>query len=228
LLAWRFVKETPLFIDMQEKNPEYSSSKPFALLFKHCKHNIFLFFILSLIIASIVTVVALLLPSLIELRFVLDNDLFDFSHSLGIIFMVFGCIFYGMLSNHENFGKILMVGSTLLIGQMFAFYYHLQAGGDYVLFMYALLGFFAGIIGMVPAILIQLFPANVRSTGLAFSYNAMYAIVGGILPFALGYATMYISFSPALYIGFIGTIGIMIGIYFYQLPQTQPVHRVVS
>ena len=31
--------------------------------------------------------------------------------------------------------------------------------------------------------------------GLALSYNVMYAIVGGLLPFALGYATSYISIS---------------------------------
>jgi len=227
LLAWRFINESPFFIEMQTRKPLRGVRQPLTLLFKYCKHSIFLGLLLSLMIASITTVVALLLPSLIELSFSLDNDLFVFSHSLGIVFMIFGCVFYGIVSNHENFGKILVFGSILLIGQMFAFYYHLQAGGDYILIMYALLGFFAGIVGMVPAILVQLFPTNVRLTGLALSYNVMYAIVGGLLPFALGYATFYISISPALYIAFIGAMSIMVGLYFYHLPESKQLNRVI-
>lgn len=228
LLAWRFINESPFFIDMQASMSTQNANKSFTLLFKHCKHGLFISLMLSLVISSITIVVALLLPKLIELQFALDNDLFEFSHSLGIVFMIFGCIFYGRISNHENFGKILVIGSVLLTAQMFAFYYHLQAGGGYILIMYALLGFFAGIIGMVPAILVQLFPTNVRMTGLALSYNVMYAIVGGLLPFGLAYATTYISFSPALYIAVIGAIGVMIGLYFYHLPEARALNRVID
>ncbi len=227
IFAWRLISESPFFVEMQTKKSVNDTAKPFTLLFKHCKHAVFLGLLLSLMIASITTVVALLLPSLIEVRFSLDTDLFGFSHSLGIIFMIFGCVFYGIISNYENFGKILVIGCILLIGQMFAFYYHLQAGGDYILIMYALLGFFAGIVGMVPAIFVQLFPTNVRLTGIALSYNIMYAVVGGFLPFALSYATSYISFSPALYIAFIGAVGIMIGLYFYHLPESRQMNRVI-
>ena len=110
---------------------------------------------------------------------------------------------------------------------MFAFYYHLQSGGEYILIMYALLGFFAGIIGMVPAIFVLLFPTNVRLTGIAFSYNVMYGIVGGLVPFGLAYATLYISFSPALYIAFIGFIGVIMGLYFYHLPEFKKIDTVI-
>lgn len=227
LLALRFIGETPFFIDMKDSKPNNYVAKPLTLLFKCCRHSVFVAMMLTLVISSITTVVVLLLPDLIELRFTLDWDLFGFSHSLGIIFMIFGCIFYGILSNYQNFGKILLIGSVLLIGQMFAFYYHLQAGGDYILIMYALLGFFAGIVGMIPAILVQLFPTNVRLTGLAFSYNITYGMVGVLVPFGLGYATMFVSFSPALYIAFIGLIGIIMGVYFYNLPEFKKINTVI-
>ncbi len=227
LLAWRFVKESPFFIDMRKAKSNEDTEAPFKLLFKHCKHSTFIAFMLTVIIASITVVVVLLLPDLIELRFTLDNDLFEFSHSLGIVFMIFGCIFYGLISNYENFGKILAIGSLLLIGQIFAFYYHLQAGGDYILIMYALLGFFGGVLGMIPAILVQLFPTNVRSTGLSLTYNVVYGIVGGLLPFGLGYATTLLSFSPALYIAFIGAIGVIMGMYFYNLPEFKKIDHII-
>lgn len=219
LLAWRWIEETPFFTQMKSSRPSDYVAKPFTTLFKHCKHAIFIGLVLTLIASSITTVVVILLPDLIELRFTLDTDLFGFSHSLGIVFMIFGCVFYGIISNHQNFGKILMIGSIILIAQMLSFFYHLQASGDYILIMYALLGFCSGIVGMIPAILIQLFPTNVRLTGMAFCYNVTYGIVGVLIPFGLGYATLYVSFSPALYIVFIGFIAIIMGIYFYNLPE---------
>lgn len=228
LLVWRLVGETPFFLALDKSKIGTSVSEPFTILFKHCKHSIFVGMVLTLVISSITSVIILLLPDLIEINFVLDSDLFGFSHSLGIIFMIFGCIFYGMVSNHENFGKILVIGSVLLIAQMLAFFYHLQAGGDYILIMYALLGFCAGIVGMVPAILVQLFPTNVRLTGMAFCYNITYGIVGVLVPFGLGYATTLISFSPALYITFIGFIGIIMGLYFYNLPEYKKIDHVIS
>lgn len=227
LLAWRWIDESPFFTHMKNSKPQAYVFKPFTLLFKHCKHSIFIGMVLTLIISSITIVVVLLLPDLIELSFTLDNDLFEFSHSLGIVFMIFGCVFYGIISNHQNFGKILTIGSVLLIIQMSAFFYHLQAGGDYILIMYALLGFCAGIVGMVPAILVQLFPTNVRLTGMAFCYNITYGIVGVLVPFGLGYATLYVSFSPALYIVFIGFIGVIMGIYFYNLPEFKKIDQII-
>jgi MFS family permease len=227
LLVWRLVGETPFFLALDKPKVGNSVIKPLTILFKHCKHSIFVGMVLTLVISSITSVIVLLLPDLIEINFTLDSDLFSFSHTLGIIFMIFGCIFYGLISNHENFGKILVIGSILLVAQMLAFFYHLQAGGDYILIMYALLGFCAGIVGMVPAILVQLFPTNVRLTGIAFCYNVTYGVVGVLIPFGLGYATTLISFSPALYIAFIGSIGIIMGLYFYNLPEFKKIDHVI-
>ena len=227
LLAWRLIDESPFFVEMKNSKPDDYVPKPLSLLFKHCKHSVFIGMVLTIIISSITTVIVLLLPDLIELRFTLDSDLFGFSHSLGIVFMILGCVFYGIISNHQNFGKVLTIGSTLLIVQILAFFYHLQSSGDYILIMYALLGFCAGIVGMIPAIIVQLFPTNVRLTGMAFCYNMSYGIVGVLVPFGLSYATTYVSFSPALYITFIGFIGIIMGIYFYNLPEFKKIDQVI-
>ena len=227
LLVWRLVGETPFFLALVKPKTGKNAGKPLTLLFKHCKHSIFIGMVLTLVISSISTVIVLLLPDLIEINFSLDSDLFGFSHSLGIVFIIFGCIFYGMISNHENFGKVLAIGSILLIAQMLAFFYHLQAGGDYILIMYAILGFCAGVIGMVPAILVELFPTNVRLTGVAFCNNVTQGITGVLIPFGLGYATTLVSFSPALYIAFIGFIGIIMGLYFYNLPELKKIDHVI-
>ncbi|MGM8888484.1 MFS transporter, partial [Psychrobacter sp. 1U2] len=81
LLVWRFIDESPFFLEVKKVKTNSHTAQPFTLLFKHCKHSIFIGLMLSLIMSSITTVIILLLPDLIELRFALDKDLFGFSHS---------------------------------------------------------------------------------------------------------------------------------------------------
>ena len=52
-------------------------------------------------------------------------------------------------------------------------------------------------------------------------------VFGALVPFGLGYATVFVSFSPALYIAFIGLIGIIMGLYFYHLPEFKRIDAVL-
>ena len=42
--------------------------------------------------------------------------------------------------------------------------------------------FTAMITALIPCLLVELFPANIRYTGIAMSYNLAYALFGGITP----------------------------------------------
>jgi len=227
LLGWRYIKESPYFLQMQKSMPADHKPRPLKLLVTQCRQAIFVTMMLTLVVASIMLVVVLLMPELIALNFSVDTDLFNFSHSLGLVFMMIGCVFYGVISSHRNFGQILMIGCTFLILQVFAFFYQLQAGGDYLLIMYALLGFAAGIVGMIPAVFVRMFSTNVRVSGLSIAYNVMYAFVGGVMPFVISYLTDIVSFSPALYVAFASIIGIIMGLYFYNLPEFKGIDHVL-
>ena len=227
LLGWRRIEESPYFLQMQKALPANYKPRPLTLLVTQCRQAMFVTMMLTLVTASVTLIVVLLMPELTIANFSVDDDLFNFSHSLGLIFMMIGCVFYGVISNNHNFGKILMIGCTFLILQVFAFFYQLQAGGDYLLVMYALLGFAAGIIGMVPALFVKLFSTNVRLSGLSIAYNVMYAFVGGIMPFIISDLTGIVSFSPALYTAFVSIIGIIMGLYFYHLPEFKGIDHVL-
>ena len=62
---------------------------------------------------------------------------------------------------------------------------------------------------------------------MALCYNVTYGIIGILIPFGLGYATTLVSFSPALYVAFIGFIGIIMGLYFYNLPEFKKIEHVI-
>ncbi|WP_230656841.1 MFS transporter [Psychrobacter sp. I-STPA10] len=220
LWLWRYLSETPTFLQYQQilSIEKITPTLPIKRLFKNRYNDIFLAIILSSIISSLFIVIGLILPDLIILHFSLDKDFLNVANAIGIFFMLLGCIFYGLLANYNNAGKVMMFGSLLLILQTFAFFYQLESGGDFILIMYALLGFCTGIIGIIPAIIVRIFPTDIRLTGLCLSYNIAYALVGSALPFALAYATEHVSFTPALYVTFIGLIGIIIGLYLARLP----------
>lgn len=116
-----------------------------------------------------------------------------------------------------------MLGSVAVSIQVFAMFYLLShRGGDYLLFMNALLGFFVGVAGLGPIIILQSFPTKVRLTAVSLAFDATFAVVGGLMPFALIYLTGIVSFSPALYIIFIGFIGLAIGFYIFSTPDFKP------
>ena len=219
LLLLQTINETPIFTRQQNKQtfvPKLSELGPYFKRF----NAIFLALIITFIIASLTMVIALLLPDLVSMRFSIDDSMLRLSNNLSLLFMMIGCVFYGLIADRSGTGKAMMIGSAALMLQALAFFYHLEyGGGSYILFMYAVLGFCAGIISLGSVILVQLFPTEVRVTALSLTYNLMYALVGLTLPFGLGYATNLVSFSPALYIIFVSLVTFIIGLYIYRLPK---------
>lgn len=219
LMLFNLLDETPIFTCQQEHKRYVPSLSDMSLPFKRF-NAIFLALMLTFVISSLVMVVALLLPELILMKFSVDQSMLRFSNNLSVLFLIIGCIFFGLIADKSSTGKALIFGGLALIFQTLAFYYHLsETGGMLILFMYAILGFCSGIASLGPVILVQLFPTASRVTSVGLTYNFMYAVVGVNLPFALGYATSYVSFSPALYLIFIGIIAFLIGLYIYRLPK---------
>lgn len=57
-------------------------------------------------------------------------------------------------------------------------FYHTNLTNPSQLFPhYMLAGFCVGIVGAVPYVMVRAFPAEVRFTGISFSYNVAYAIL---------------------------------------------------
>ena len=79
--------------------------------------------------------------------------------------------------------------------------------------MYALVGFSVGIVGAVPYVLVRAFPAEVRFTGISFSYNVAYAIFGGLTPIFVTLIMRVTPMAPAYYVLALSAIGLLTGIY---------------
>ena len=218
LAFWHKLDETPAFIEQAPRSSYWAGIKHIKPSWQRFS-SLFLAGVMTFIISSLFVVVVLILPELVALKFSINEVMLGYSHGLGLLFMVMGCVFYGLIADKTSTGRTLMFGSLIFMIQTWAFYSHLQNGsGNYVLVMYALLGFCSGIIGLCVAVMVQLFVTRNRLTAVSLIYNSVYAVVGGMLPFALFYATERLSFAPALYLAFVGLVGFLMGLYVLRLP----------
>jgi MFS family permease len=101
--------------------------------------------------------------------------------SAAIVMQMAGCITAGLLADRLGAGKVMLFGSLIVAALAAVFYNslgHVEASTVFMLYM--LLGFSSGTVGMVSYSMVKMFPAQIRFSGISFSYNLAYAIAGGI------------------------------------------------
>jgi len=98
------------------------------------------------------------------------------------------------------------------------FYTTLHARPDLLLPLYALVGFTVGVVGAVPCVLVKAFPAQVRFSGLSFSYNLAYAIFGGLTPVVVSLMLKNNPLAPAYYVIAVCGIGMVTSLFVKEPP----------
>ncbi|MDE1166096.1 MAG: MFS transporter, partial [Pseudomonas sp.] len=79
---------------------------------------------------------------------------------------------------------------------------------------YALAGLSCGVVGVVPSVMVGLFPARIRVSGISFTYNIAYALWASVTPLAL---IALMPWSPWVCVGFcaiMGTVGLVTALVF--------------
>jgi len=135
------------------------------------------------------------------------------ANSLATLFLSIGCITFGAAADRFGAGRMLMVGCAMLGLTSALFYQQMAVAPENINALYALCGFFVGVIGIVPSMAVKAFPAVVRFSGLSFSYNVAYAIFGGLTPVLISLLLPLDKLAPAHYVEALSLVGIMIGMY---------------
>jgi hypothetical protein len=105
--------------------------------------------------------------------------------AVGIVFLNIGCVLAGMLVDRLGAWRGVIVYSLLLplgIGVLYASLINdwLSPG-----LAYAIAGLACGIVGVVPSVMVGLFPAHIRVSGISFTYNIAYALWASTTPLML-------------------------------------------
>lgn len=218
----RWLHETPVFAEMQA-NKALAEELPLKTVLRSHKGSVVISMLLTWLLSAGIVVVILMTPTYLQkVHGISPADALT-ANSLAILALTLGCIFYGRLIDAIGSGPTFMFGSLLLAAASYAFYHGLIAGTDQLLPLYTLAGFAVGIVGAVPYVMVNAFPAVVRFSGLSFSYNVAYAIFGGLTPMLVTLWMASDVLAPSHYVVSLSVLGFAIGMRLW-LQQRKPRH----
>lgn len=195
-----YLKETPVFKAMQERKA-LSQEMPVKQVLAHHKMAVGIGMVFTWFLTGCVVVLILAMPNLLTGAFGFERaDAFKMQ-SAAIIMQMLGCLCAGLLADRFGAAKVMLMGSAGVALIATIFYNslgHVEASTVFMLYM--LLGLFSGTVGMVSYSMVKMFPAQIRFSGISFSYNVAYAIAGGLTLPLVQWLSLYSNIGAMYYI----------------------------
>lgn len=201
-------QESPMFID-SEINKKLIKT-PIRNVFSNYLPQMILIFLLSSTLAVAIYLLIGYLPTFyvsslhISLR---ESMLISF---LGLLVLSIMVPISGFLSDKFNKKIIFGFGAFGFILFSYAIFYLMSEKNilSFILSEFLIALFLSPIAGSLIAILSEMFPTNVRYTGVSIAYNISMMIFGGTTPLVAMYLTNIFKtpIAPAYYLSFIGII----------------------
>lgn len=209
-----YLHETPVFKEMMAAK-QLNRGLPVATVWRDHKPSILISILTTWLLTAGIVVVILFAPLLMKSPvFNIPAKVTLTMQSFSIIALALGCIFTGLMCDRFGVGKTFIGMCSALAVSSAVFYFnigHVDYGTLGI--MYVVTGFFVGIVGGVPYVMVHAFPPKVRFSGLSFSYNLSYAIFGGLTPTFLTYVNNFNPLSAAYYVLFLSIMGVFCGWY---------------
>lgn len=210
----RWLSETPVFLALARQRNDRPVEFPLRAVLREHRRALIPAALLTCVLTSAVVVLVVITPTVMQQRFGMTAAHTFALSSLGIVFLNIGCVLAGMLVDRIGAWRALILYSLLLPLGIAALYGSLVAGWDTVGVAYALAGLGCGVVGVVPSVMVGLFPARIRVSGISFTYNVAYALWASTTPLLL---IALMPWSPWVCVGFcalMGLVGVMTALYF--------------
>ncbi|MCR4304718.1 MAG: MFS transporter [Gallionella sp.] len=217
----RWLHETPVFREMQARQA-LADELPLKTVIREHRPAVILTMLMTWLLSAAVVVMILMTPTLVQKLYAIPAAAALQANSIATLFLSLGCVVFGALADRYGAGRVLMAGCAILGATSMLFYRQMSSAPQNINELYALCGFFVGVIGVVPGVAVKAFPPVVRFSGLSFSYNVAYAVFGGLTPVVVSMLLPLDPLAPAHYVAALSVIGMMIGLYLWRKDQTAP------
>jgi MFS transporter, MHS family, proline/betaine transporter len=217
LSAWlrQWLHETPVFREMQLRQM-LADELPLKTVMRAHRPAVILTMLMTWLLSAAIVVMILMTPTLVQKLYAIPAATALQANSIATVFLSLGCVVFGVLSDRYGAGKVLAGGCAMLGITSALFYQQVQVAPENINGLYALCGFFVGVIGVIPSVAVMSFPPAVRFSGLSFSYNVAYAVFGGITPVAVSVMLPLDRLAPAHYVEALSAVGVLIGLYLWR------------
>ena len=214
----QWLHETPVFKEMQARQA-LADELPLKTVIREHRPAVILTMLMTWLLSAAIVVMILMTPTLVQKLYATPAATALQANSIATLFLSLGCVAFGALADRFGAGRVLMAGCAMLGITSALFYQQMSVAPQNINGLYALCGFFVGVIGVVPSVAVKLFPPVVRFSGLSFSYNVAYAVFGGLTPVAVSMLLPLDPLAPAHYVEVLSAVGVMIGIYLWRKDQ---------
>ncbi|QPG60935.1 MFS transporter [Pseudomonas sp. BIGb0427] len=209
----RWLSETPVFLALRERR-EQPPAFPLRTVLREHRRALIPAALLTCVLTSAVVVLVVITPTVMQQRFGMSAGHTFALSSMGIVFLNIGCVLAGLLVDRIGAWRALMIYSLLLPLGIAGLYASLVAGWGWTGLAYAIAGLSCGVVGVVPSVMVGLFPAQIRVSGISFTYNIAYALWASTTPLLL---IALMPWSPWVCVGFclvMGVVGLLTALYF--------------
>ena len=203
----RWLQETPIFLEMQQRKALAQELPVKAVALKHQK-AVVISMLLTWLLSAGVVVVILMSPVWLQKHYGFAPAITLQANSIATIMLCIGCLLAGLAADRFGASRTFIVGSLLLAVA--------SSSPQRLFLLYGTVGLCVGVVGAVPYVMVRAFPAEVRFTGISFSYNLSYAIFGGLTPIAVTMLMGVSPMAPAWYVLALSLMGLGLGIWLRQ------------
>ena len=216
----QWLHETPVFREMQARQA-LADELPLKTVIREHRPAVILTMLLTWLLSAAIVVMILMTPTLVQKLYAIPATVALQANSIATLFLSLGCVVFGALADRYGAGRVMMVGCLMLGITSALFYQQMSVAPQNINQLYALCGFFVGVIGVVPSVAVMAFPPVVRFSGLSFSYNVAYAVFGGLTPVLVSMLLPLDNLAPAHYVELLSAVGMLTGFYLWRREQVQ-------
>ncbi|GGK28977.1 MFS transporter [Pseudomonas koreensis] len=209
----RWLSETPVFMAMEAQR-EARVELPLRTVLREHRLAMLPAMLLTCVLTSAVVVFVVITPTMMQKTFGMTASHTFALSALGIVFLNIGCVIAGLLVDRLGAWRTVMLYSLLLPLGIGVLYSCLITGGDWVGLAYAIAGLGCGVVGAVPSVMVGLFPARIRVSGISFTYNIAYAAWASITPLLLIGLMPWSPWICVMFCAVMGAVGIGSAAYF--------------
>src|SRR5471032_1929755 len=157
----RWLSETPVFMAMQARR-DAAVELPLRTVLREHRLAMLPAMILTCVLTSAVVVFVVITPTMMQKTFGMSASHTFALSALGIVFLNIGCVLAGLLVDRIGAWRTVMLYSLLLPVGIALLYSSLIGQWLAPGIAYAIAGLACGIVGVVPSVMVGLFPANIR------------------------------------------------------------------